>query len=46
MSFTISGTGFHVGMEYNGKVYCNVYPAGLAINDEVSSIHAVDANFA
>ncbi len=40
----ISETGFHVGIEYNGKVYCNVYPAGRAFNDWVNSFHAVDAD--
>lgn len=43
-NLAISETGFHYGIEYNGNVYCNVYPTGLAFSDWINSFSAVDAN--
>ena len=38
----ISENGHHVGIEYNGKVYCNIYPGGLPYDTWVSRFCAAD----
>lgn len=41
----ISENGFHYGIEYAEKVYCNVYPMGLPYDEWVNSFIAVDQSF-
>ena len=38
----ISWNGFHYGIEYSGRVYCNVYPTGLLFGEWVNSFLAID----
>ncbi len=40
----ISLSGKHYGVEYQGTVYCNVYPEGLPFNEWVNSFHAINKN--
>jgi hypothetical protein len=35
----VSGTGFHVGVLYNGRIHCNVFPAGLPEKEWLESFH-------
>ena len=35
----ISTTGYHVGIEYKGRVYCNVHPGGLPTEEWLHDFH-------
>lgn len=35
----ISDNGFHVGVLYEGKIYCNVHPYGLPEQEWVDDFH-------
>lgn len=37
----ISKNGIHVGVEYNGLVYCNVHPGGLPYEEWINDFEAV-----
>lgn len=37
---TISENGLHVGVKYNGLVYCNVHPYGLPESEWLNDFHA------
>ena len=40
----IATNGYHVGIQYNGKIYCNVHPEGLPVSDWFSNFYVENDN--